>query len=67
MSTITELIQKAISESGMSRYALSKKTGIAQSTLSRFMSGERGMSMLAIGALLEALDLEIRPKRKGAK
>jgi transcriptional regulator with XRE-family HTH domain len=60
-----EQFRQAISECGKSRYALSKETGIAQSTMSRFMSKERGLSMQAIGALLEALDLEIRPKRKG--
>ena len=62
----SESLRRAIRESGMTRYAISVRTGIAQSTLSRFMKGERGLSLTAIDRLMDALGLEIRPrKRKG--
>ena len=62
----SESLRRAIRECGMTRYAISVRTGIAQSTLSRFMKGERGLSLTAIDRLMDALGLEIRPrKRKG--
>jgi hypothetical protein len=61
----SEALRRAIRQCGMTRYAISVKTGIDQATLSRFMKGERGLSLWAIDKLTAALDLEIRPRRKG--
>jgi len=50
----------------MSRYEIAKQTGIEQSALSRFMSGERGLSTSTLDRLGELLDLEIvmhKPRR----
>jgi hypothetical protein len=60
---ISEQLRQAIRDCGESRYALSKRTGIDQSTLTRFMSGERGLRLDVVDVLAEALDLELRPKR----
>ena len=63
----SESLRRAIRESGMTRYAISVRTGIAQSTLSRFMKGERGLSLTAIDRLMDALGLEVRPRKRGRK
>jgi hypothetical protein len=51
------------------RYAISKATGIAESTLSRFMAGKRGLPMKTLDRLADYLDLDIvarkRRRRKG--
>ena len=67
---ITERIQEAIRSGGMSRYAISKATGIDQGQLCRFMQGQPGgLSFESVDKVLDALGLEIviRPKstRKG--
>ena len=64
---LSEQLRQAIRDCGESRYALSKRTGIDQSTLTRFMSGERGLRLDVVDILAEALALELRPKgsRKG--
>jgi hypothetical protein len=41
--------------------------GVAQSTLSRFATGDRGLSMEALDRLFDALDLEIKPRKRKAK
>jgi len=66
--TFTERLRRAIRESGMTRYAISVKTGIAQSTLCKFLKRERGMSLDSVDRLMECLRLEIKScrKRKGA-
>jgi hypothetical protein len=60
---LSEQLRQAIRDCGESRYALSKRTGIDQSTLTRFMSGERGLRLDVVDVLAEELGLELRPKR----
>ncbi len=49
----------------MSRYAIAKALGIAESTMSRFMSSKGGLSMDYIDRLAELLGLHIVVKPKG--
>ena len=58
--TFTEQLRKAIREIGMIRYAISVQTGIAQSTLCKFVQGERGMSLDSVDRLMDSLGLEIK-------
>lgn len=65
---LSEQIRRAVDASGLSRYRISKELGVAESTMSRFMSGG-GLSMENLDALAELLGLNVvaagRPKRKG--
>jgi plasmid maintenance system antidote protein VapI len=67
--TLSDEIREAVAASGMSRYAIAKALGIAESTMSRFVNGKGGLSMEYLDRLAELLDLHIvvRPKqeRKG--
>ena len=67
---ISEQLRQFILDCGESRYELSKseKTGIDQSTLSRFVNRERSLTLDNIDTLAEYLGLELtarKPKRKG--
>jgi cyanate lyase len=66
-ATLIDQIRQAVENSDLTRYAISKKTGIHQASLSRFVYGERGLSDDALNSLGELLNLEIvvRNKRKG--
>jgi len=65
---ISDQVRDAVASAGVTRYRISKETGIAQATLTRFMSGERGLPMTTLDILGEYLDLEISVrKRKGPK
>ncbi|MCE9591144.1 MAG: helix-turn-helix domain-containing protein [Planctomycetes bacterium] len=59
MSRIVKAMQAAIIASGQTRYAISKQTGIDQAHLSRFMTGEKGLSFDAMERLADCLGLEI--------
>ena len=61
--SISEQLRQAIREHSESRYVLSKRTGIDQSTLTRFVSGERGLRLDKVDMLADALGLELRRKR----
>ncbi len=56
---LSDQIRQAVDGSGQTRYRISKQTGIDQSTLSRFMSGERGLPMNTLDKLAGYLDLNI--------
>ena len=66
---LTDQLRQAIDECGLSRYEIAKQTGIDESALAKFYNGHRGLSMEALNALGEFLQLKItlgrRPEKKG--
>lgn len=69
MSQLISAMRKAIVASKKSRYRIALDTGIAQSQLSRLMSGEQGLSVETMERLAEYLGLEIviRPQHRKDK
>jgi hypothetical protein len=63
----SEQLRRAVREGESTRYALSKTTGISQAVLCRFVAGTAGMSLESIDRLMDALGLEIRPRKRGRK
>jgi len=57
-------IRRAIDTCGKTRYQIWKETGIAQSTLSEFMAGGRGLSMRNLDLLADGLDLRLTMEGK---
>lgn len=57
--SLSEQIRRAVKKCGQTRYAISKATGIAESTLSRFLAGERGLPMKTLDRLADHLDLNL--------
>jgi len=68
---LSDQVRAGVDACGESRYAIAKATGISNSTLSRFMSGERGLTTTALDTLAEHLGLRIivdeSRKPKGGK
>lgn len=66
---LTDQVRQAIDDSGLTRYRIAKETGISESTLAHFYNGHRGLSMEALNALGEFLQLKItmgrKPEQKG--
>jgi predicted transcriptional regulator len=62
----SEQLRTAVKKSGVSRYRLAKRAGVADSVLSRFVHGA-GLRTDSIDRIVDALDLELkpRPRRKG--
>jgi transcriptional regulator with XRE-family HTH domain len=64
---LTDQVRRAIDDSGLTRYQISKATGIDESALAKFYNGHRGLSMDALNALGEFLQLTITLGRKPTK
>ena len=66
---LTDQLRQAIDDCGLTRYEIAKQTGIDESALAKFYNGHRGLSMQALNALGECLQLKItlgrRPNKKG--
>lgn len=66
---MTDQLRQAIDDSGLSRYRIAQETGISESALAQFYNGHRGLSMEALNALGEYLQLTItlgrKPETKG--
>lgn len=65
-SAQARLAIEALADLGVSRYRLSKATGVSQAALSRFMAGEqpRGLTLASLDALSPFLDIQIRPRKR---
>lgn len=66
---LTDQLRQVIDDSGLTRYEIAKETGIDESALAKFYNGRRGLSMEALNALGEFLQLKIilgrKPETKG--
>ena len=59
-------IQEAIWKQGIPQAELARRIEMSPAQVSRFLTGERGLSLEAIEKLMDVLELEmvIRPRRK---
>jgi predicted transcriptional regulator len=60
----SEQLRQAVRTSKLTRYRISQLTGIEESTLCKFIQGERGLSLVSIDRLMDALNLEIKSQRR---
>lgn len=60
---ISKQLKKFIRDSGLTAYQLSKDTGVAQSTLSRFMAGKAGVNSAVIDKICKRLGLLLVEKQ----
>jgi len=71
MKRLSEQLRDAIEKADVSRYEISKETGVDQTALSKFVLGRRGISVEAMDAVGLYLGLKIttsrRPRRRLAK
>lgn len=65
--SIGEQLKSFIRASGQSGNSLAKATGIEQSAISRFLSGERGLDLTSIEKLAKYFRLELRQTKPLAK
>jgi transcriptional regulator with XRE-family HTH domain len=61
---LTDQLRAAVAGSGKTLGQITRDTGIDKSALSRFVNGERGVSMEALDKLGEYLGLELRQVQK---
>lgn len=67
---LSEQIREAILKADVSRYVIAKETGVDQPALSRFVHGERGLSLDALDRIGLYLGLSIttsRPQKSAKK
>lgn len=57
-------LRRLIDDTGLTRYAIAKETGITQAALSRFMAAKAGLSMPNLNLLAELLGWQVTAVRK---
>lgn len=70
LENLTEQLRRHVGHCGTSQRSVAIAAGIDPATLSRFMTGQRGLSMEALDALGQYFNLELvvrKPDRKGKK
>jgi transcriptional regulator with XRE-family HTH domain len=62
--SLDDIVRDTIASSGLTRYEISKRSGVPESALSRFMSGERSMTLATLDKLLDVIGIELRKKSR---
>ena len=65
---MTDQVRRAIQDCGLTQAELARRTGLTRGALSRFMSGERDMTLRTLSLIAEEIGVALvykRPKRKG--
>ena len=61
---LSDQIRQAVDESGMSRYAICKATGIDQGMFSHFMAGKVALGLANVDKLADLLGLDVVARKK---
>lgn len=61
--SISGALKLAVQAAGMSAYDLSKKSGVSQSVLSRWMTGKRDITLVTADKIASGLGLDCRMSR----
>lgn len=62
---LTDQLREAVSSADVTVYRIAQETGIDKSALSKFLNGQRGLSMTAMDAIGNYLGLRIVSDKKG--
>ena len=63
MTSFSDQIRRAVDRSGFSRYRIWQEIGIDQAVMSRFMSGQGGLSIRSLDRLAKLLGLTVGVKK----
>ena len=63
MTTFSDQIRRAVDRSGFSRYRIWQEIDIDQALMSRFMSGQGGLSIQSLDRLAKLLGLTVGVKK----
>lgn len=61
---MTDVLKKAVRQSGLSKYRIARDTGILETSLGRFMRGETSLRLDKADLLADYLGLELVKRRK---
>ncbi|MCU0711987.1 MAG: helix-turn-helix domain-containing protein [Pirellula sp.] len=62
--TLADQLREAMAASGLTNYRISKEADIDQAVLSRFVSGERNITLEVADRICKLLDLEFRKREE---
>lgn len=65
--TFQEQIGRALKTSGMTRFELSRRSGVAYSVIHRFLAGQNDVNLRTAERLCRVLGLGLTPLRKSGK
>lgn len=62
--TISAELRQAIADSGLTHYAIGKAAGVSPAVISRFSTGERGITLAVVDRICQALNLCLSTRGK---
>jgi transcriptional regulator with XRE-family HTH domain len=62
--SLSDVLRRAVAESGLALIALERATGVQRMSIARFLRGETSLRLDKADKLAAYFGLELRPKRK---
>ena len=62
---LAAVIRRAIAESGLTPYRIATDADVDRAIMTRFVNGQRGLTLDTASRICEVLGLELRPIRRG--
>jgi len=62
MADLAETLKRAINKSELSRYEIAHKSNVSEAVLSRFVNGERRITLETAGKIAKVLKLQLTAK-----
>ncbi|MFN6106055.1 MAG: helix-turn-helix domain-containing protein [Planctomycetaceae bacterium] len=60
--TISAELRQAIADSGLTNYAIGKAAAVSPAVISRFVTGERSVTLAVVDRLCQALGLSLKTR-----
>ena len=60
---MSDQVRRAIKNCGLTQYAIAKQTGVTKGALSRFMAGERDMTLRLLGRIGPVIGVSLKVTR----
>ena len=60
-------LRRAIRESGLTPYRVATDADVDRSIMTRFVNGDRGLTLDTASRICDVLNLELRPVRRGKR
>ena len=64
---LAEQLRRAIAASGLTPYRIATDAGVDRAIMTRFVNGDRGLTLDTASRIADYLGLELRSKRRSAK
>lgn len=67
MTSMSDQVRRAIEDCGQTRYRLAKQSGVTEGALSRFLAGERDMTLRTLERIAPLIGVKLKVEKRAQR